>query len=64
MTEKILASVSDPIDVNGESRRLGASVGISLYPSNGETSESLLAEADSAMYAVKRSGRNGFRFAG
>ncbi len=63
VTEKILASVSEPIDVNGESRRLGASIGISLYPTNGETSETLLAEADSAMYAVKRSGKNGFQFA-
>lgn len=64
VTEKILASVSKPIDVNGEFRRLGASIGISLFPTNGKTSETLLAEADRAMYAVKRSGKNGFQFAG
>ncbi|HWI61567.1 MAG TPA: EAL domain-containing protein [Symbiobacteriaceae bacterium] len=38
-----------------------ASVGITLYPDSGQTVESLLIQADMAMYEVKRSGRNGYR---
>jgi diguanylate cyclase (GGDEF)-like protein len=40
----------------------GASIGIALYPDNGDDAESLIKEADKAMYKVKKSGKNGFRF--
>ncbi|MGA7812730.1 putative bifunctional diguanylate cyclase/phosphodiesterase, partial [Caballeronia sp.] len=41
-----------------------ASIGISLYPEHGADHEALLTSADVAMYAAKKAGRNGFRFAG
>jgi diguanylate cyclase (GGDEF)-like protein len=41
-----------------------ASIGISMFPENGDNRESLLTSADLAMYAAKKAGRNGFRFAG
>jgi diguanylate cyclase (GGDEF)-like protein/PAS domain S-box-containing protein len=41
-----------------------ASIGISLYPEHGAGHEPLLTSADVAMYAAKKAGRNGFRFAG
>ncbi|VXC85059.1 Response regulator receiver modulated diguanylate cyclase/phosphodiesterase [Burkholderia sp. 8Y] len=41
-----------------------ASIGISIFPDNGVDRETLLASADIAMYAAKKAGRNGFRFAG
>jgi diguanylate cyclase (GGDEF)-like protein len=40
-----------------------ASIGISLYPEHGVDHEALLTSADIAMYAAKKAGRNGFRFA-
>lgn len=40
-----------------------ASIGISLYPEHGLDHEALLTSADIAMYAAKKAGRNGFRFA-
>ncbi|CAB3802982.1 putative bifunctional diguanylate cyclase/phosphodiesterase [Pararobbsia alpina] len=41
-----------------------ASIGISLYPEHGAGHEALLTSADVAMYAAKKAGRNGFKFAG
>ncbi|QSN63042.1 bifunctional diguanylate cyclase/phosphodiesterase [Caballeronia sp. M1242] len=40
-----------------------ASIGISVFPENGADHETLLTSADIAMYAAKKAGRNGFRFA-
>jgi EAL domain-containing protein (putative c-di-GMP-specific phosphodiesterase class I) len=42
--------------------RIGASVGISLYPDHGAQSDRLIANADAAMYHVKKSGRSSFAF--
>lgn len=42
--------------------RVGASIGISLYPRDGESSESLLTRADSAMYCAKNKGKNTYCF--
>jgi diguanylate cyclase (GGDEF)-like protein/PAS domain S-box-containing protein len=44
-------------------RFVTASIGISLYPEHGRDHEALLTSADLAMYAAKKAGRNGFRFA-
>lgn len=41
--------------------RVGASIGVSLYPLDGETAESLMQAADGAMYRAKSAGRNQFR---
>jgi diguanylate cyclase (GGDEF)-like protein len=43
---------------------LSCSIGIALYPGDGADIQALLARADTAMYAVKGAGRNGYRFAG
>jgi len=40
----------------------GASLGIALYPTDGETAEKLMEAADRAMYLVKRGGKNNFAF--
>lgn len=42
---------------------ISASIGVALYPDHGETVDELIAAADDAMYAAKKSGRNTFRFA-
>ena len=40
----------------------GASIGIAIYPKNGDTRDGLLAKADATMYAVKQGGKNAYRF--
>ena len=64
IAEKILANLSGPIVWNGKQCMVGASIGIALYPADGEDMEQLIRQADTAMYEVKRKGKNGYRFAG
>lgn len=62
VAEKLLAGIQAPIDVDGVELTVGASIGISRYPQDGQTVSELLATADNAMYAVKAGGQAGFRF--
>jgi diguanylate cyclase (GGDEF)-like protein len=47
----------------GRSLRLHASVGVALFPGDGQDFETLLAAADSAMYAAKAAGKNRYQLA-
>ena len=62
VAEKILASLAQPIPVAGNEFRIGASIGISVYPEDATEQDTLLNCADRAMYHVKAAGRNGYRF--
>jgi diguanylate cyclase (GGDEF)-like protein len=55
----ILRSLLQPFVLGGREWVLGASIGISSYPRDGQDEAELLASSDRAMYRVKRSGRNG-----
>ncbi len=59
---KIIDSFTPPFDLNGIETFVTSSLGISIYPDDGEDAETLLQHADAAMYKSKRSGRNTFRF--
>ena len=59
---KILELMQTPFPLSHGDFRVSASIGISLFPRDGETAETLIQHADVAMYQVKRSGRNNFRF--
>jgi diguanylate cyclase (GGDEF)-like protein len=59
----INAAVTRPIDWQGASARVSASVGISLFPDHADDAEALRRAADAAMYVVKNSGRNNYAFA-
>jgi diguanylate cyclase (GGDEF)-like protein/PAS domain S-box-containing protein len=58
VARKILQSLSRPFRVDGHELFVTASIGISLYPADGEDVETLLKCADSAMYRAKELGRN------
>jgi predicted signal transduction protein with EAL and GGDEF domain len=61
IAEKLLAKLRAPLAVGSETFAPTASMGISLYPEDGETPEDLLKNADTAMYSAKAEGRNGFK---
>ncbi len=54
---KILARVSEELQLAGQSLRVTPSLGMAIFPDDGSTLTELLKSADSAMYAAKRSGR-------
>jgi len=60
---KLLAALDAPIPLaEGDTCRIGASIGISIYPVNGMEMNGLLEAADDAMYQSKQSGKNRFTF--
>jgi diguanylate cyclase (GGDEF)-like protein/PAS domain S-box-containing protein len=58
MGENLLDAISDPFRVEGHDLSIGASIGISIFPDNASDAEELMRQADSAMYAAKREGKN------
>ena len=57
---RALAQVRRPFDINGHQVAGSASIGVAVYPQDGQDQSSLLFAADQAMYRVKRSGRSGY----
>jgi diguanylate cyclase (GGDEF)-like protein len=60
--QRIIGKVAEPIEIDGEELMVTASAGISLYPQDGPDVETLLKNADAAMYRAKEKGRNNFQF--
>jgi diguanylate cyclase (GGDEF)-like protein len=58
IAERILVSVAQPIRVGSREHVISASVGITLFPGDGQTLETVLKHADIAMYRGKEAGRN------
>lgn len=61
IAEKILSTLARPIEVMGRDVFVTASIGVSIYPRDGDHGEILLRYADMAMYRVKEHGRNSVR---
>lgn len=59
VARKFLDSCAKPMKINGGELNVTASMGISIFPDDGEDVDDLLHHADSAMYRVKEAGRNG-----
>ncbi len=62
LAAKILAVTAEPVVVGGRTVHLTASIGISLFPSDGPDAATLMRHADMAMYAAKSAGKNAFRY--
>ncbi|MBL8481987.1 MAG: EAL domain-containing protein, partial [Rhodocyclaceae bacterium] len=62
VAEKVLAAISEPCVINGTAITIGGSLGVALYPDDGKDSDTLLRNADVAMYHAKESGRNHCQF--
>jgi diguanylate cyclase (GGDEF)-like protein/PAS domain S-box-containing protein len=62
ITEKILKSIAEPYRTNGNLCQLTTSIGISIYPLDGTTTEELINKADTAMYRAKQLGKNQYKF--
>ena len=60
--EQVLAAATEPFVVQGRSHQVSASIGVAMYPADGENFEDLLKNADTAMYQAKADGRDQFRF--
>lgn len=60
--QKINDALATPFTIQGHTVYVSGSVGISLFPADGADPETLLKNADLAMYRAKQSGRNGYQF--
>ena len=62
VANRILKSLSEPFVISMQELYISASIGIAMYPHDGETSGELLKNADIAMYHAKKLGRNNFQY--
>ncbi len=62
VAQKIVETLAAPFNLSGQQAHISASVGIALYPSDGLDPDTLLKNADTAMYRAKAQGRNGYQF--
>jgi diguanylate cyclase (GGDEF)-like protein len=60
--QRIIGEVSEPVTIEGKEIYVTCSAGISLHPQDGTDIETLLKNADAAMYRAKEHGRNNFQF--
>jgi EAL domain-containing protein (putative c-di-GMP-specific phosphodiesterase class I) len=62
IAQKMIGALPRPVNIEGHELRVTTSIGICAYPHDGEDVETLLRNADAAMYHAKQTGRNNFQF--
>jgi len=62
VAQKVIDQLARAVDLGGHEVFVTASVGIAVYPGDGEAAEALLGAADAAMYRAKQAGRNAYQF--
>ena len=62
LTERIIEALAHPLQLENQLVTLTASIGVSVYPDDGEDFDTLLKNADTAMYEAKSRGRNNYQF--
>jgi len=60
--QRVLTAIGQPFVINGWDYAVSCSIGVSIYPDDGTDYNTLLKNADSAMYKAKQAGRNNFQF--
>lgn len=62
VAQKIIDSLVMPFEIEGNEIKIGVSIGIAIFPKDGNTADELIKNADIAMYRAKDAGRNTFRY--
>ncbi|MBQ0960970.1 EAL domain-containing protein [Ideonella sp. 4Y11] len=62
VAQKVLEALRQPVKVEGHALHTSASIGIAMYPSDGDDMDALMKGADAAMYHAKAAGRDGLHF--
>ena len=62
VSDKLLAILQEKVVIDGNDIFIGGSIGISIFPTDGENIEDIVKRADMAMYQAKQQGRNRYRF--
>ena len=62
MADKVCEAVGAPYKLAGQELRIGATIGISVYPDDSSDADTLIQNADLAMYDAKNNGRNRYQF--
>ncbi|RNB50877.1 bifunctional diguanylate cyclase/phosphodiesterase [Brevibacillus gelatini] len=62
LADQIMNALQAPFEFHGHSFNVSCSIGIALFPQDGDNAEDLLKRADTALYTVKSHGKNGYEF--
>lgn len=62
IVDKILARMAEPFNIEGHEISTSVSLGVAVYPDDGDNFDTALRKADTAMYHAKEAGRNAYRF--
>jgi diguanylate cyclase (GGDEF)-like protein/PAS domain S-box-containing protein len=62
LAQKLLDTLTEPFKINKQDLYVTASIGVSIFPNDGQDSETLLRNADVAMYRAKDLGKNNYQF--
>ncbi|MEB3310717.1 MAG: EAL domain-containing protein [Snowella sp.] len=62
LTQRLFDKLRQPIEIESHEFHLKSSIGIAIYPQDGEDSETLLKNADTALHRTKKEGRNHYQF--
>ncbi len=63
VAQKVLEALRPPFDVDGQEIHVGMSIGIAVFPHDGENEEILMSRSEGALAIVKMQARNGYKFA-